>query len=535
MSTTPVTPPPGEGEGPGGPGPSPPRVHPWVVSTAVMIGTFMVVLDTTVVNVSLPHIAGSLSSSIDETTWALTSYLAANAIVLPMTGWLGNHFGRKRILILSLVGFTASSFMCGLAFNLPSLVVFRILQGMSGGTLQPISQAVLLEAFPPKDRGKAMGFFGLGIVVAPILGPVLGGWLTDNYSWRWVFYINVPVGILAVIAARMFVFDPPYIRRTAERVDGIGIFLLAIGIGALQIALDKGRQEDWFASHLILVLFILAVVGLALFVLRELNSDHPIVHFSVFKDRTYSMGVFLTTLLGFVLYGSLVLLPILLQTLWGYPSIDAGIAMAPRGVGSFIAMPVVGLLTAKIDTRKLVVAGLLSGGLTLVWLSKLNLQAGYWDVFWPQLVQGIALSLLFVPLTTITMAHIGREEMGNATSIFNLMRNIGGSIGIAIASTMLANRQQFHRAVLGEHIDMYSPQIRSAIDQIRAMMMARGADAVTATQRAYALMAGQVQRQAAMMAFLDMFWLLGVIFIVAIPLVFLMRATHRGAPVMISE
>jgi DHA2 family multidrug resistance protein len=533
MSTTAATAPPADGSGRAEP--APPHVHPWVVSFAVMIGTFMVVLDTTVVNVSLPHIAGSLSSSVDETTWALTSYLAANAIVLPMTGWLANHFGRKRILILSLVGFTTASFMCGLAFNLASLVVFRILQGVSGGTLQPISQAVLLEAFPPKDRGKAMGFFGLGIVVAPILGPVLGGWLTDNYSWRWVFYINVPVGILAVISARLFVFDPSYIRRSAERVDGTGIFLLAIGIGALQIALDKGRQEDWFASHLILGLSILAVVGIALFIARELSVDHPIVHLSVFRDGTYSMGVLLTTLLGFVLYGSLVLLPILLQTLWGYPSIDAGIAMAPRGVGSFVAMPLVGILTAKVDGRKLVVAGLLSGGLTLVWLSRLNLQAGYWDVFWPQFVQGIALSLLFVPLTTITMAHIGREEMGNATSIFNLMRNIGGSVGIAITSTMLVNRQQFHRAVLGEHINMYDPQLLAAVERIRAMMVARGADAVTATQRAYALMAGQVQRQAAMMAFLDMFWLLGVLFIVAIPLVFVMRATRGGETVMVAE
>src|SRR5262245_6700124 len=310
----------------------PPQVNPWLVAVAVMFGTFMEVLDTTVVNVSLPHIAGSLSVTTDEATWALTSYLVANAIVLPITGWLANFFGRKRLLMSAVVGFTASSFLCGFAPNLAWLVVFRIIQGLTGGVLQPTSQSVMLEAFPPAQRGKAMGFWGLGIVVAPMLGPVLGGWLTDNYSWRWVFYINIPVGIASIIMTKLFIFDPPYIRRTSTKVDAWGIGMLAVGIAALQIMLDKGQQEDWFSSNWITSLAVLSGVFLLWFVIHELRTRHPVLNLRVFKDTTYATGVFLMTTLGFVLYGSLVLLPLFLQTVLGYPAIEAGIAMAPRGL-----------------------------------------------------------------------------------------------------------------------------------------------------------------------------------------------------------
>src|SRR5213596_944406 len=282
-----------------------PHVNPWLVAVAVMFATFMEVLDTTVVNVSLPHIAGSLSATIDESTWVLTSYLVANAIVLPMTGWLARTFGRKRLLMASVSGFTIASLLCGLAPNLPMLVMFRLIQGATGGAMQPLSQAVLLEAFPPQDRGKAMGFWGLGIVVAPILGPVIGGWLTDTYSWRWVFYINIPVGIVSLVMTRLYVFDPPYIERKSDKVDYWGIGLLAVGVGALQFLLDKGQEEDWFSSDLMRVLLVLAVVGLVAFVARELTTEHPVVDLHVFKERTYSAGVFLMTVLGFVLYGSL--------------------------------------------------------------------------------------------------------------------------------------------------------------------------------------------------------------------------------------
>jgi len=334
-------------------------VNPWIVAVAVMFATFMEVLDTTVVNVSLPHIAGTLSASIDEATWALTSYLVANAIILPMTGWLASMFGRKNLLMLSVIGFTATSFLCGLAPTLGSLIFFRILQGATGGALQPLSQAVLLEAFAPQDRGKAMGFWALGIVVAPILGPVLGGWLTDNYSWRWVFYINIPVGIASIVMTKLYIFDPPYLKAESRKVDYWGIGMLAVGIGALQIVLDKGQEEDWFSSNMIVVLSIVAAVTLAALIWHLLVTDEPIVDLRVFKERSYAVGVFLMTVVGFVLYGSMVLLPVMLQTLLGYPPLQAGIAMAPRGIGSFFMMPITGMMTGRFDPRKLLTAGLL--------------------------------------------------------------------------------------------------------------------------------------------------------------------------------
>jgi DHA2 family multidrug resistance protein len=494
-----------------------------------MFATFMEILDTTVVNVSLPHIAGNLSATIDESTWALTSYLVANAIVLPMTGWLANHFGRKRLLIASVGGFTASSFLCGLAWSLPSLVTFRVVQGITGGALQPLSQAVLLEAFPPHQRGRAMGFWGLGIVVAPIFGPVLGGWLTDSYSWRWVFYINVPVGIVSVLMTRAYVHDPPYIGRKSETIDYWGIGLLAMGIGALQILLDKGQQEDWFESNAMVALGVAAAIGLVAFVVRELRVEHPVVDLRILGERTYATGVFLMTCLGFVLYGSLVLLPILLQTLLGYPSYQAGVAMAPRGVGAFIAMPIIGTVLFKVGPRKLLVAGLLLGSFTLFWLGRLNLAAGYWDIFWPQFLQGIGMGLLFVPLTTITMDAIAKERMGYATSLFNLMRNIGGSMGIAAATTFLARNQQTLTTRLGSHVSLYDADVQARLEGLRQALMRAGADAVTAAERARAILAGMVARQAAMLAFAQVFRLLGVVFLLSVPLIFLMRPPHaRG-------
>src|SRR5438477_4782713 len=504
------------------------HINPWLIAVSVMFATFMEVLDTTVVNVSLPHIAGNLSATIDEATWALTSYLVANAIILPMTGWLASRFGRKRLLMLSVVGFTASSFLCGLAPTLSMLIVFRVLQGATGGALQPLSQAVLLEAFPPKDRGKAMGFWGLGIVVAPILGPVLGGWLTDNYSWRSVFYINIPVGVASIVMTKMFIFDPPYLRQESRRIDYWGIGMLALGIGALQIVLDKGQEEDWFSSHLITALAFVSAVTLVLLVVHELRTDDPVVDLRVFKARSYAVGVFLMTIVGFVLYGSMVLLPIMLQTLLGYPPLQAGIAMAPRGVGSFFMMPLTGVMTGKFDPRKLLASGLMIGGLTLIWLSRLNLQAGYWDIFWPQLIQGAGMALLFVPLTTIAMDRIPREKMGYATSLFNLMRNIGGSIGIATTGTMLARHSQATTAMLGANVTPYDPTSQSMMYQFRAAFLAAGSDAVTATNRAYAALFGLVQRQATMVAFVGIFQLMGVIFIVLIPLVLLMKRPKSG-------
>jgi MFS transporter, DHA2 family, multidrug resistance protein len=503
--------------------PEQPYVNPWIVAVAVMFATFMEVLDTTVVNVSLPHIAGSLSASVDEAAWALTSYLVANAIILPMTGWIANYFGRKRTLTAAVFGFTAASVLCGLAPTLPALIFFRIIQGATGGALQPLSQAVMLEAFPPQDRGKAMAFWGLGIVVAPMLGPVIGGWLTQNYSWRWVFYINLPVGLASVIMTRLFIFDPPYIRRSGRGIDYWGMGMLAVGVGALQIVLDKGQEEDWFSSNWILFLAFLAAGSLIAFVLRELRARDPVVHLRVFKNRTYSAGVFLMTVLGFVLYGSMLLVPIFLQTLLGYPALEAGIAMAPRGLGSFLMMPVVGTVLGKFDPRKVLAVGLCGASWTLYALSRLNLQAGYWDIFWPQFIQGASLAMLFVPLTTATMDPIPKEEMGNATSMFNLMRNLGGSVGIAGATTYLFRRQQIHTNVLGAHVTPYSWQTRTLTNSLQGSMMAHGSDPVTASQQSYTALWGIVQRQASMQAFVDTFLALAIVFLLVLPLLMVMK------------
>jgi MFS transporter, DHA2 family, multidrug resistance protein len=507
-------------------------VNPWIVAIAVMFATFMEVLDTTVVNVSLPHIAGSLSASVDEAAWALTSYLVANAIVLPITGWLARHFGRKRILLTAVFGFTTASFLCGLAPSLQILIICRIVQGATGGALQPLSQAVMLEAFPPQDRGKAMAFWGLGIVTAPMLGPVLGGWLTDNFSWRWVFYINLPVGLASVIMTRLFIFDPPYLRREGRGIDFWGISLLTLGVGALQVVLDKGQEADWFASHWITIVSIIGATALAIFIFHELSTCDPVVHLRVFKQRTYSAGVFVMTVLGFVLYGSMLLLPVFLQTLLGYPALTAGIAMAPRGLGSFLIMPVVGTVLGRFDPRKVLAVGLVGASWSLYALSKLNLNAGYWDIFWPQFIQGASIAMVFVPLTTATMDAISREEMGNATSIFNLMRNLGGSFGIAAGTTYLFRREQFHTFQLGAHVTAAGPRTERFLQNIQGALVARGSDPVTAAHQAQGAIWGMVLRQASMISFVDTFRAMAIVFLLVIPLVFLMKrpkGTGRGA------
>jgi DHA2 family multidrug resistance protein len=510
------------------------NVNPWLIAVAVMSATFMEVLDTTVVNVSLPHIAGSLSATPDEATWALTSYLVANAIILPMTGWLANYFGRKRLLLTSVAAFTAASFLCGLAPNLPLLIIFRVIQGAAGGGLQPLSQAILLEVFPPQDRGKAMAFWALGIVVAPMIGPVLGGWLTDSYSWRWIFYINIPVGIIATLMISTFVFDPPYIKRRAGSVDYIGMGFLVLGIGALQILLDKGQEDDWFSSPFIATLAILAAVGIVSFIVRELKTEHPVVDLRVFRYGNYAAGVFLMTVLGFVLYGSTVLVPLLLQTVLGYPAIEAGKAMLPRGLGSFLAMPLVGLMMGKIEARKLLIAGILVSSFSFYKLSHLSLDIGYWNIFLPLIIQGSAMGLLFVPLTTITNDPVPKEEIGNAASLFNLMRNLGASIGIATVTTIVSRHQQTHTSTLTGFVNGASLIAQDTLQGIRATLMARGVDAVTADKQAYAMVFGTVQRQAAIMSFNDAFFLLMILFLLMIPLVFVMRKPkHAGGSVAV--
>jgi DHA2 family multidrug resistance protein len=510
-----------------------PEINPWLIAIAVMSSTFMEVLDTTVVNVSLPHIAGNLSSTVDEATWTLTSYLVANAIILPMTGWLAGRFGRKRLLLLAVTGFTVASFFCGLAPSLPFLIIFRVIQGACGGGLQPLSQAILLESFPAEKRGQAMAFWALGIVVAPMLGPVVGGWLTDNYSWRWVFYINVPIGVLAIFLTQAFVFDPPYLRqRERTGIDYWGIGLLAVGMGSLQIMLDKGQEEDWFGSHLIVALAIMAVIGLGGLIIRELNAEHPVIDLSVFKYRSYAVGTFLMTVVGFVLYGSTVLLPLLMQELLGYTATHAGVTNFPRGLASFMFMPLVGILVGKVDPRRLLGFGLIATACAMFWISTFSLDVGYWNFWWPLMLQGAGLGFIFVPITTVTNDPVPRERMGNATSIFNLMRNVGASIGISVVEALQFRHMQNHINVLGQHVNSNNPRALQTLAGMRQFFISRGFDAVSADRQAHIAVWGVIQRQAAMLSYNDVFRFLGGMFLLMFPLIFLMEKPKKKGPVI---
>jgi len=502
----------------------PRHVNPWIVTAAVMGATFMEILDTTVVNVSVPHLAGNMGATVEEGTWVVTSYLVANAIILPMSGWLANRLGRRNVLLACVTGFTITSVLCGMATSLEALIFFRVLQGLTGGGLQPLAQAVLLETFPPKQHGTAMAAFGLGIILAPILGPTLGGWITDNYSWRWIFYLNLPIGVLSVLMMSAFVHDPPYIGK--HRTGGIdlwGIGFLALGFGTLQVVLDTGQRHDWFASTQIRVFSFLCVFGLIALVVRELTTPHPIVDLRVLKDRTFTAGTSIMTMLGFVLYGSLMLLPIFLQTLLNYPALQSGLALSPRGIGSLIMMPIVGQLTNRFDPRKLIALGLVVGGWTMFSLSHLNLNAGYWDIFWPQVIQGGAMAFLFIPLMATSMSGIPREKMGNATSIYNLMRNIGGSFGIATMTTFLARRSQVHQDQMTAHITPYDHNAAMMMRGMTGWFMAHGSNSVEATRKALGAMYGMVQQQAALLSFVEAFWIMGVIFLAMLPLVLFLR------------
>jgi DHA2 family multidrug resistance protein len=499
-------------------------VNPWIVTIAVMLATFMEVLDTTVVNVSIPHISGNLSATYEEGTWVVTSYLVANAIVLPMAGWLASYFGRRRMLLACVAGFSIASLLCGVADSLTQLIVFRVLQGLAGGGLQPLSQAILLETFPKEKHGQAMAAYGLGIIVAPIIGPTLGGWITDNYTWRWIFYLNIPVGILSLMMMARFIHDPPYIQRQRNaNVDLWGIGLLALGLGSLQILLDTGQRKDWLGSRDIRIEVFCCIVGLLFFVIREMTVDNPIVDLRALKDRSFAVGVLLMSLVGFCLYASMVLLPQYLETLLNYPSLQAGLALSPRGLGAFALTFIVGAIAARVDVRKLLVFGFLVGAITMFMLSGLNLNAGYWDIFWPQVMQGGAMACMFIPLSAAAMSHIAREKMGNATSIFNLMRNIGGSVGIAVMTTLLARRQQFHQSRLIEHIRPGQPQVSATLHQFTQYFVLRGSDPVTASRRAYGAMFAQLQQHAAMLSFVEAFKIMGVVFLIMIPLAVLLK------------
>jgi DHA2 family multidrug resistance protein len=507
------------------------QVNKWLVTIAVMAGTFMEIVDTTVVNVALPHIAGSLASSVDETTWILTAYLVSNAVILPITGWLSALFGRKRFLMLCITLFTVSSMLCGAATSLGELIVFRIIQGAGGGALQPISQAILLETFPVEERGMAMALWGIGVIIAPIVGPVMGGWVTDNLTWRWAFYINLPIGVISLALTFLFVFDPAYIRRMrAGSIDYWGLGLLIVGLGALQVVLDKGERDDWFSSAFITRLAIIAAVALIILIYHELKTRHPVVDLRLFKERNYASGTTIMFFFGYVLYGSIMLLPLYLQTLMGYDATLAGWALAFGGIGSLMIMPVVGRLTTVMDSRIIIFFGLLLNALAVYLMSLYNTQLDFFHAWFPRFVQGFGLGSTFVALTTLTMSRISQEKMGNATGIFNLMRNLGGSFGIATATTLLSRRSQFHQSRLVEHLTPFSLPFTEWQHRMYQALPDLGHN--WQWWNAPQAMAGlyhEVLRQAQMLAFCDDYYFFTIVFLLLLPLVFLMRRPPKNA------
>ncbi|HYA02768.1 MAG TPA: DHA2 family efflux MFS transporter permease subunit [Syntrophobacteria bacterium] len=505
-------------------------VNKWVVAMAVILPTFIEVMDTSVVNVSLPHIQGSLNAGLDEVTWVLTSYLVSNAIIIPITGWLASVFGRKRYLLFSIITFTISSIACGSAPTLPVLIIARIFQGLGGGGLQPLSQAILFETFPVAEHGLAMAVFGMGVVMAPVIGPVLGGWITDTLTWRWVFYINLPIGAVAVALAMLFVFDPEYIRRKRIHIDTWGLFLLTVGLGSLQIVLDKGEREDWFNSSFIVMLSAMAVLSLVLFVIVELRTEHPVVNLRVFRDRNFFAGnVCMFTGFG-CMFGSFVLLPLYAQNLMNYTAFWAGLVLGPGGVASFMIMPIAGVLMRRgVNPRNLLAMGLTVLASTIWLMSRFNLEAGFLAIATPRLLQGFGLGLFFVPLATATFMTIPKEATGNASGIFNLLRNLGGSVGVALSTTLLSQRAQVHQTFLVERITPYNAAFQIRFEQILQWLRTYHAD-MASSHTALALVYRELGRQANMLAFNDTFWILACMTAAVIPLTLLFRQGKAAAP-----
>ena len=513
---------------------TPPHVNPWIIAFTVMLATFMEVLDTSVANVSLQHIAGSLSAGVDESTWVLTSYLVSNAIVLPLTGWFSTLFGRKRFYLACVVIFTVSSLLCGLAPSLPLLVFFRVLQGAGGGGLQPISQAILVDSFPKHKQGMAMAMYGMGVVVAPTIGPTLGGWITDNYTWRWIFWINVPVGILSVLMTTLLIVDPPHIIRKSFkqglRIDFIGLGLIAVGLGFLQVVLDKGQRDDWFGSHFIVWCTIVTVVALVGAVVWELKSKDPVVELHLLKDRNFAVATFMMYTLGFVLYGTTVLLPIMLQTVMGYTAMESGLVMFPGGFVILMLLPIVGMLTSRVEPRWLVAFGLIVLAAGSITFAHLNLDAGEHTVITYWAVSRAGAAFLFVPINLMAFYFVPKVKINNATGIINLARNIGGSMGISFVTTMLDRRAQFHQARLVGHLHPGNQDYSAATHYLMHLLVTRGSDAARAAMQAKGLLYMELQRQAMMLSFIDNFWLAALICLIVIPLLVTMKKIKPGRP-----
>jgi MFS transporter, DHA2 family, multidrug resistance protein len=517
-----------------------PAVNPWIIALAVTIATFMEVLDTSIANVALPHISGSLSAGVDESTWVLTSYLVSNAIVLPLSGWLSSIVGRKRFYMGCVALFTISSCLCGFAPNLPMLIFFRVLQGIGGGGLQPSEQAILADTFPPAKRGMAFAVYGIAVVMAPAIGPTLGGWITDNFSWRWIFFVNIPVGIFSLLLTQRLIQDPPYFRRRKlgeTHIDYIGLSLVALGLGTLQVVLDKGQRDDWFSSHLILVLTVVSAAALIFVIIWEWYQKDPIIDLHLFRERSFATANFLMFMLGFALLGSTLMLPLYMQTLLGYTAERAGMALSPGGFTIMLAMPIVGFLLSRYSPRWLLMFGLIALSLSLFHMTKFDLNVDFKTVMMARVFQAVGMAFLFVPINTVAYANLPRDKNNAASGLMNLARNIGGSVGISFVTTMLARRTQFHQVRLSENLSAANPQFRATMQGMTGVFssggMGGGTGAGTATQHAYAMVQANVIRQSTMLAYIDNFWLLGTVIICLLPFVFLIKKSKPGGGMVV--
>jgi MFS transporter, DHA2 family, multidrug resistance protein len=510
-----------------------PKVNPWAIGATVSIAAFVEVLDTSVANVALPYVAGGLGASYDDSTWVLTSYLAANAIILPMSGWLAELIGRKRYFMLSLFIFTLSSLACGLAPNLPLLLLFRAVQGVGGGGLQPMAQAILNDAFPPEKRGVAFALYGISAVLAPTVGPMLGGWITDNYSWRWIFFITLPVVSLALYLTYTLVEDPPFLRRIKSggiRVDYIGMSMLALGIGSLQVLLDKGQEDDWFGSHFITALAITAAVCLVTLVIWEWLRKDPIVDVRMFKSFNFAAANLMMFMMGLMLFSTLVLIPEFLQTLTGYTAELAGLVLSGGGVVLLIMMPITGRLTSKIQARFLIATGWLCLAVGLFYSAHhIDLFISFRFATWLRITQVVGIGFLFVPITAAGYIGVPPEKGNSASGIINFMRNIGGSIGTSLVTTVIIRRSQYHQQILVGHVTSDTPEYHSALHALSSKIAHFGLRTTDAHNQALARFYDLVNQQAHALSYMDTFWILGALCSVMFVLAFFLKKNDPGA------
>ena len=492
----------------------------------------MEVLDSSIANVALPHIGGSLGASYEESTWVLTSYLVSSAIVLPMSGWLSTIIGRKRFYMLCVTMFTICSVLCGLANSLPLLIIARVLQGAGGGGLQPSEQAILADSFPPEKRGLAFAMYGMAVVVAPAIGPTLGGWITDNYSWHWIFFINLPIGLLSLFLTQRMVEDPPWLKeekKSGIKIDYMGLALIVIGVGCFQFVLDKGQEKDWFASPMILLFSAIGIPTLVGFFIWEWYHEHPIVDVRLLKNRNFGTAVFFSFALGIVLFGTTVLIPEFLQSALGYTAERAGMALSPGGLVLMMMMPIAGRLTStKLDPRLLVAIGFLGTSITLHLMTVVYLQIDFRTMVILRMVQVLFLPLIFVPISTLNYIGVPREKNNQVSGLSNFARNIGGAIGTSLLSTFLARQNQMHQTSLTTHMGAGASNYQRMIDGFKSLFLSRGYDATTSARKAMALAYQTVQQQAGALSFSNSFWVLSIIVLVLVPLPFVMRRPSTG-------